>query len=78
MENNEQLKQYVERIEKLQEEISELQADTRQVYAEIKGNGFSAKGIKEVIKAKKMNPADFAEEDFLRTQYLQIMGLKGE
>lgn len=78
MDDNGQLRQYVERIEKLQEEISELQADIRQVFAEAKGNGFSAKGIKEVIKAKKMNPADFAEEDFLRTQYLQMMGLKGK
>lgn len=75
---DEQLKQYVERIEKLQEEISELQADIRQVFAEAKGNGFSAKGIKEVIKLRKMNPADRGEEEFLRTKYIEMMGLKGE
>ena len=75
---NEQLKQYVERIEKLQEEISDIQADVRQVFAEAKGNGFSAKGIKEVIKLRKMNPADRGEEEFLRTKYIEMMGLKGE
>lgn len=75
---DEQLKQYVERIEKLQEEISELQADIRQVFSEAKGNGFSSKGIKEVIKLRKMNPADRGEEEFLRTKYIEMMGLKGE
>ena len=74
----EQLKQYIERIEKLQEEMDDIKADIREVFAEAKGNGFSAKAIKEVIKLRKLNPADRAEEEFLRTQYLEMMGLKGE
>ena len=75
---NEQLKQYVERIEHLQEQVDELRADIREVFAEAKGSGFSAKGIKEVIKLRKMNPADRGEEEFLRDEYLKMMGLKGE
>lgn len=74
----EQLKQYIERIEKLQEEMDDIKSDIREVFAEAKGNGFSAKAIKEVIKLRKLNPADRAEEEFLRTQYLEMMGLKGE
>lgn len=70
---NEQLKQYVERIEKLQEEISELQADTRQVYAEIKSNGFDTKAIKEVIKFRKLHPADREELLFNLNKYNELV-----
>lgn len=74
----EQLEQYISRIEKLNEDVDNLKSDIRQVYAEARGNGFSAKGIREVIKLRKLNPADRMEEEFLRTQYLEMMGMKGE
>lgn len=50
---NEQLEQYIERIEKLNEEIDSLRADMRTIFADAKGNGFSLKAIREVIKLKK-------------------------
>ena len=74
----EQLEQYISRIEKLNEEVDELKADIRQVFAEARGTGFSAKAIREVNKARKMNPADRSEEEFLRDEYMKMMGLKGE
>ena len=70
---NEQLKQYVERIEKLQEEISEIQADVRQVFAEIKDNGFDTKAIKEIIKLRKLHPADREELLFNLNTYNELM-----
>lgn len=74
----EQLEQYIQRIERLNEDVDNLKSDIRQVYLEAKGAGFSAKGIREVIKLRKLNPADRAEEEFLREQYLEMMGMKGE
>ena len=72
---NEQLEQYIARIEKLNEDIDALRADMRMVFADAKGNGFSPKAIREVIKLKKMNEADRAEEEFLRDTYKKELGL---
>jgi uncharacterized protein (UPF0335 family) len=51
------LKSFVERIERLENEKSELAADVREVYSEAKGNGFDTKIMRQVIKLRKMEPA---------------------
>lgn len=75
MENTEQLQQYIDRIEKLSEEVNNIKADIRQVFAEAKGNGFDTKAIREVIKLKKMNPADRQEFNFLREEYSKLLNM---
>lgn len=72
---NEQLEQYIARIEKLNEDMDGIRADIREVFAECKKDGFSPKAIREVIKLKKMNEADRAEEEFLRDSYKKELGL---
>lgn len=72
---NEQLEQYISKIEKLNEEIDALRADMRTIFTDAKGNGFSPKAIREVIKLKKMSAADRAEEEFLRDSYKKELGL---
>ena len=74
----EQLEQYISRIEKLNEEVDNLKSDIRQVFAEIRSQGFDCKAIREIIKLRKLNPADRAESEFNREEYLKIMGMKGE
>ena len=75
MENTEQLQQYIDRIEKLTEEVNNIKADIRQVFTEAKGNGFDTKAIREVIKLKKMNPADRQEFNFLREEYSKLLNM---
>lgn len=75
---NEQLQQYIEKIERLQTDIDGWRAEIRSVLADAKTNGFSAKGIREVLKYRKMNPADRKEFEWEREKYLSMMGLKGE
>lgn len=70
------LSNYFERIERLEEEKKELQADIREIYAEAKGNGFDPKVMKEIIKIRKMNPADRAEEAFLIEAYKSALGIE--
>lgn len=57
MENG-QLQQYIDRIERLNEQVDELKADIREIYAEARGAGFDVKAIREVIKLRKLDPAD--------------------
>lgn len=78
MENEQLLQNYVERIEALQRDVDSLKSDIREVFAKAKQEGFSAKGIREVLKYRKMNPADRREFEWEREKYLSMMGLKGE
>lgn len=50
------IKEYIERIERLEEEKKTVQQDIKEVYLEAKANGFNKKAIKQVIKYRKMDP----------------------
>jgi uncharacterized protein (UPF0335 family) len=67
------LKSFVERIERLETEKSELGADIRDVYAEAKGNGFDTKIMRQIIKLRKMEPADRNEQDELLDLYRKAL-----
>jgi uncharacterized protein (UPF0335 family) len=69
------LKSFVERIERLETEKAELSADVREVYAEAKGNGFDTKIMRQVIKLRKMEPADRNEQDELLDLYRKALAL---
>ncbi len=63
------LRSFVERIERLETEKADLSADIREVYTEAKGNGFDLKALREVIKLRKLDPADRKERDELLELY---------
>ena len=50
-----QLRQYIERIERLEVEKANIANDIREVFAEAKSNGFDPKIMRQVIKIRKMN-----------------------
>lgn len=66
---------FIERIERLEEEKGELQKDIREVYAEAKGQGFDVKVMRQIIKLRKLDPADRAENEFLRDEYKKLVGI---
>lgn len=59
----EMLRQYVERIERLEEEKQALMADIREVYAEAKGHGLNPKIMRQVVKLRSLNKEDLMEQD---------------
>jgi uncharacterized protein (UPF0335 family) len=67
------LRSFVERIEKLEFEKSELAADIREVYAEAKGNGFDTKIMRQIIRLRKMEEPDRREQDELLDLYRQAL-----
>jgi uncharacterized protein (UPF0335 family) len=69
----EKLKSFVERIERLETEKTELAADIREVYAECKGNGFDTKIVRQVIRLRKMEVADRREQDELLELYRRAL-----
>ena len=50
------VKQYIERIERLEEEKKSVQQDIKEVYIEAKVAGYNKKAIKQAIKYRKMDP----------------------
>lgn len=71
----EQLRSYIERIERLEEEKAALTADIREVFAEAKGNGFDTKIMRAVIKLRKLEPADLDEQETLLDLYKRALGM---
>ena len=70
-----QLNTFVDRIERLEEEKKELAADIREVFSEAKGAGFDVKVLRQVLRLRKMDPADRAETEFLRDEYKKLLGM---
>ena len=69
------LSTFIDRIERLEEEKKELTADIREVFAEAKGAGFDIKVMRQVLRLRKMDPADRAETEFLRDEYKKLLGM---
>lgn len=53
---NDELRLFIERVERMNEEIEEKQADRSDIFAEAKGKGYDVKIMKDIIRYRKMNP----------------------
>ena len=71
----EQLKQIVERIERLEEKKKAISDDIKDVYAEAKGNGFDTKVLRQVVRIRKQDTAERQEQDTIRDLYLHALGM---
>jgi uncharacterized protein (UPF0335 family) len=74
----EQLRSFIERIERLEEEKSALSGDIREVYAEAKGNGFEPRIMRQIIKIRKMDKDALDEEESLLDLYKRALGMSPE
>lgn len=70
-----QLRQYIEQIERLEEEKKALAADIRDKFAEAKAIGFDPKIMKKVISLRKRSKSELQEEDALLETYLHALGM---
>lgn len=71
-----QLKSYIERIEKLEEEKANIGADIREVYSEAKANGFDTKVMRQLVRLRKMDQQDRAEQEELLHVYKTAIGME--
>ena len=69
-----QLKSFIKRIERLEEEKTALGADIKEVYAEAKGVGFDTKIMRMVIRLRKLSKADFQEQEAMLDLYMTAVG----
>lgn len=71
----EQLKAVIERIERLEEEKKTIADDIRDVYAEAKGNGFDVTALRTIVKLRKQDANERAEEETILETYMQALGM---
>ena len=71
-----QLKSFINRIERLNEEREALSADIREVYAEAKGTGFDTKIMRQIVCLRKLDKADFQEQEAMLDLYLTAMDMR--
>jgi uncharacterized protein (UPF0335 family) len=70
-----QLRLFIERIERLEEEKKGLADDVRDVYAEAKARGYDAKAMRTVIALRKMDTHTRQEAEAILETYKAAMGL---
>lgn len=70
-----QLRLFIEKVERLEEEKSELMENLREVFAEAKSVGFDVKIMKQIIKLRKMKKEDLVEQEELLDIYKAALGM---
>ena len=70
-----QLKLFIEKIEKLESEKADLMENIKEVFAESKSSGFDPKIMKEIIKIRKMKNEDRIEQEELLDIYKAAIGM---
>jgi len=70
-----QLRLFIERIERLEEEKKGITDDIKDVYAEAKANGFVTKTMREVVKLRKLEKHARDEADAMLETYRNALGL---
>jgi uncharacterized protein (UPF0335 family) len=70
-----QIKAFIERIERLEEEKAAIAGDIKEVYAEAKGNGFDTKVLRKVISIRKQDHAERLEQEALLELYMTALGM---
>jgi uncharacterized protein (UPF0335 family) len=71
-----QLRQFIERIERLEEEKKGMSEDIRDVYAEAKGQGYDSKTMRRIVALRKMEAHVRQEAEALLSTYASALGLQ--
>ena len=71
-----QLRLFIERIERLEDEKKGIGDDIKDAYSEAKATGYDVKIMRQVIRLRKMNPHDRQEAEAVLHTYLKALGMQ--
>lgn len=74
--SDQQLRLFIERIERLEEEKKGIADDIRDVYAESKSQGYDPKIMRQIVRLRKMEPHDRQEMQAILDTYKAALGLE--
>ena len=72
---SDQLKAFIERIERLEEEKKASSDDIRDVYAEAKGFGYDVKAIRTIVRMRKQDADEREEQETILETYMAALGM---
>jgi uncharacterized protein (UPF0335 family) len=67
--------QYLERVERLEEEKAQIMEGIREIFNEAKGNGFDVKAMRELLKLRKLQRHELEEQESILHTYRQAIGM---
>ena len=70
-----QLRAFIERIERMEEEKKAIADDIKEIYAEAKGNGFDTKVLRQIIRIRKQDANERMEQEALLELYMAALGM---
>jgi uncharacterized protein (UPF0335 family) len=70
-----ELKQFIERLERLEEEKAGIMGDIKEVFAELKGRGFDAKAVRTILRIRKQDHSERQEQEAILELYMQALGM---
>ncbi len=70
-----ELRSFIERVERLEEEKRELAEQVKEVMAEAKGRGYDTKVLRKIIALRKRDKDDIAEEEAVMEMYMAALGM---
>ncbi len=71
-----QLRLFIERIERLEEEKKGIGDDIKDVYLEAKATGYDGKIMRQIVRLRKMQPHDRQEMEAILQTYLAALGME--
>lgn len=71
-----QLRAFVERIERMEEEKKAIADDIKEIYAEAKGNGFDTKVLRQIVRIRRQDHAERMEQEALLDLYMTALGMQ--
>lgn len=73
--SGEQLRQYIERIERLESEKADIADNIKDVFSEARSNGYDVKIMRQLIKLRKMEDNDRREQEEILDLYKHALGM---
>ncbi|SFU37524.1 Uncharacterized conserved protein, UPF0335 family [Methylobacterium sp. UNCCL125] len=70
-----ELRQFIERIERLEEEKAGILGDIKEVFAEAKGRGFDTKAMRTILRIRKQDHSERQEQEAILELYMQALGM---
>lgn len=71
-----QLRAFIERIERMEEEKAAIAADIKEIYSEAEGNGFDTAILRKIVSIRKQDPNERAEQRALLELYMGALGME--
>ena len=71
-----QIRAFIERIERMEEEKAAIADDIKEIYAEAKGNGFDTKVLRQVVRIRKQDASERLEQEAILDLYMAALGMQ--